>query len=90
MEEQVNMDDFQQEENESIKNSKITSIDKPGFSFKKWLAGIIVFGIGKFMTDAIWQRYLFLYLLLVCPIGSWHLLKFIYKIFIKIYFPYYG
>lgn len=79
--EQVDVENFEKEEISEIKRNKNIDISKEKFSFKRWLAGIITFLLAKFMTDPKWQRSLFIYLILICPIGTYTLIKFIFHLF---------
>lgn len=79
--EQVNFSEFE----ENVKNNKNITLENNDvpikIRIKKWLATMITTGIVNFGTKLKWQFGLCLYLVIVCPVGTYTSIKWIFHLF---------
>lgn len=82
---QVDFSEFETEKiNEAIEQ-KINWFGDPNLSLKQrffqFIAVLVSFILVSFGTKKLWQRSLVLYLIIVCPVGTYHAIKSIINFF---------
>lgn len=83
METQTDFNDFETQEIESLKNRKTIDVGKISFRRRIYsaIASFVVQMMLNFGTKLRWQTSLVTYLVIVCPIGTYHAIKFIINLF---------